>query len=310
MSSHYICPADQAALVDSEHGLVCARCGAVYPVVGGVPILIDDANSVFSRSDYLSEAVYEGASYGSDTDRTAGWRRAYRRFAHALSNSAVFLPHLDADAAVARMRALKPGGSLLVVGSGDTGYGGDGVTYTDVAFGRNVTCIADAHSLPFPDAHFDGVLMVAVLEHVADPVRCVDEVRRVLRPDGHVYAVTPFLQPVHMGAHDFTRFTYLGHRRLFRWFAEVEGGAVLGPATSLAFALQHVLLCVSDRHAVRRVMRLLGLMVAVPIKQLDRLFARRAGALDAAAGVYLFGRLRAQPYTDKEIIAMYRGAQR
>ena len=87
-------------------------------------------------------------------------------------------------------------------------------------FGRPYPILlGNAETLPFPDASFDLVIAVAVLEHVADPFRCVAEMRRVLAPSGHVYAVTPFLQPVHMGAYDFTRFTPIGHRRLFRWHA-------------------------------------------------------------------------------------------
>ena len=55
----------------------------------------------------------------------------------------------------------------------------------------------------------------------------------VYKDDGLVYADTPFMQQVHMGRYDFTRFTYLGHRRLFRKFEEIDSGAVSGPAMAL-----------------------------------------------------------------------------
>ncbi len=84
------------------------------------------------------------------------------------------------------------------------------------------------------DESFDGVICQAVLEHVLDPYRCVEEIHRVLRPNGLVYAETPFMQQVHGGTHDFTRFTHLGHRRLFRKFAEVDSGVVCGPGMALA----------------------------------------------------------------------------
>jgi SAM-dependent methyltransferase len=48
--------------------------------------------------------------------------------------------------------------------------------------------------LPFADACFDGVILKDLLEHVADPVALVREVRRVLRPGGLVFASSPDAQ--------------------------------------------------------------------------------------------------------------------
>ena len=51
--------------------------------------------------------------------------------------------------------------------------------------GRDVTLVqAPAEALPFPDGSFDWVVSLAVLCTVDDPARALDEVRRVLRPDG------------------------------------------------------------------------------------------------------------------------------
>ncbi|HEX2092014.1 MAG TPA: class I SAM-dependent methyltransferase [Longimicrobiaceae bacterium] len=48
-----------------------------------------------------------------------------------------------------------------------------------------------AESLPFPDSSFDLVVLDNVLEHVQDQERTLSEIRRVLRPDGILYLVTP-----------------------------------------------------------------------------------------------------------------------
>ena len=70
--------------------MACAACGAVYPIVRGVPVLINDANSVFRVSDYLGTEAYQGASgYRGAADRTGGLRRAYRGFARRLSEAEV-----------------------------------------------------------------------------------------------------------------------------------------------------------------------------------------------------------------------------
>lgn len=46
-------------------------------------------------------------------------------------------------------------------------------------------------ALPYPDAMFDIVVLDNVLEHVQDRERTLDEIRRVLRPGGILYLVTP-----------------------------------------------------------------------------------------------------------------------
>jgi ubiquinone/menaquinone biosynthesis C-methylase UbiE len=49
---------------------------------------------------------------------------------------------------------------------------------------------SDAQAIPFADASFDGVIANHMLYHVPDIPRALDEVRRVLKPDGRFYAAT------------------------------------------------------------------------------------------------------------------------
>jgi SAM-dependent methyltransferase len=52
--------------------------------------------------------------------------------------------------------------------------------------------VADCQErLPFNDAYFDRVLAVHVLEHLPDLPRALDEIQRVLAPDGRFHAVIP-----------------------------------------------------------------------------------------------------------------------
>jgi SAM-dependent methyltransferase len=50
---------------------------------------------------------------------------------------------------------------------------------------------ADAQSMPFGDAAFDGICAVNVLEHVPNPARLAEEAWRVLGAGGRFLAVTP-----------------------------------------------------------------------------------------------------------------------
>jgi SAM-dependent methyltransferase len=58
------------------------------------------------------------------------------------------------------------------------------------ADGNPLVC-ADGMELPFNDAIFDVVLLIALLEHVRQPERVIDETWRVLKPGGEVAIVVP-----------------------------------------------------------------------------------------------------------------------
>jgi 2-polyprenyl-3-methyl-5-hydroxy-6-metoxy-1,4-benzoquinol methylase len=51
--------------------------------------------------------------------------------------------------------------------------------------------IGTAEALPFPDACFDTVVSIEVVEHLKQPDLFFKEAARVLRPDGHLIVQTP-----------------------------------------------------------------------------------------------------------------------
>jgi SAM-dependent methyltransferase len=182
---------------------------------------------------------------------------------------------------------------ILVVGGGAVGgwmqaiYGDSGVEIvgTDVYASVHTTIVADGHMLPFKDGSFDIVIAQAVLEHVLEPQRVVDEIHRVLRPDGFVYAETPFIQQVHEGAYDFTRFTRSGHRWLFRRFHELEAISVGGAGGALMWSIRHYFLAsgLSTKAA------LFLTLPFVPLRFMQR-FARPQANADGALGHCFMGR--------------------
>lgn len=76
---------------------------------------------------------------------------------------------------------------------------------------RHVDVFADLSTpLPFPDGCADTVTVFKVLEHLPEPGLFLAECFRVLRPDGHVVILVPFLHPVHEAPHDYYRYTRFG----------------------------------------------------------------------------------------------------
>jgi ubiquinone/menaquinone biosynthesis C-methylase UbiE len=57
-------------------------------------------------------------------------------------------------------------------------------------FGVDVRQANIEQSIPFPDNHFDIVVMWDVIEHLVNPVQGLKEVYRVLRPGGYVFIST------------------------------------------------------------------------------------------------------------------------
>jgi SAM-dependent methyltransferase len=205
---------------------------------------------------------------------------------------------------------------VLVIGGSISGVGLEGLTSnssielvsTDVSFGPLTTIICDAHDIPFADGTFDGVIAQATLEHVVDPYRCVDEIVRVLKPRGLVYAETPFIQQVHMGAYDFTRFTHSGHRRLFRHFSEISSGPICGPGMALAWSYQYFLLSFVTSRWLRGLARAFCSLTAFYLKYADPFLMKKKGAIDSASGFYFMGRKEEQIFADRDLVGYYRGA--
>lgn len=56
--------------------------------------------------------------------------------------------------------------------------------------------IGDIQALPFPDNSFDAIVAGEVIEHVDDPDKALQEIRRVLRPNGALVASTPDCHPI------------------------------------------------------------------------------------------------------------------
>src|SRR5207249_4985267 len=80
----------------------------------------------------------------------------------------------------------------------------------DVLAGPGLGLVADGHALPLADKSVAAVLLMEVLEHVAEPTRLVRECARVLASGGHLCVTAPQYHITHHHPGDFFRYTRQG----------------------------------------------------------------------------------------------------
>jgi SAM-dependent methyltransferase len=277
-------------------------------VVAGVPILLTADHPARQRAA------------GAPAPALRWPRRVLRDLRRALPHST---RSIGTAARFARLRDLllqqtgRP--VILVVGGGVLGHGMDEIVSdarlrfieTDIYLGPRTEVVCDAHDLPFTSRAFDGVIVQAVLEHVMDPPRVVSEIHRVLKDGGYVYSEVPFMQQVHEGAYDVTRFTLVGHRRLFRCFDEIGLGVLAGPGTAMLWALRYFARAIPrrSRHA-SNILDALVLLGFFWLKYADDVLMDHAGSVDAASATWFLGTKRATAVSDESVVAGYSGALR
>lgn len=88
----------------------------------------------------------------------------------------------------------------------------------DIQEGRGVDRIEDLHDLTFEDDSIGTIICLETLEHVADPLRAVEEMHRVLRPGGVLAISSLMFFPIHAHPWDYWRFTPEGFALLLRPF--------------------------------------------------------------------------------------------
>ncbi len=79
--------------------------------------------------------------------------------------------------------------------------------------------VSDITAIPEPDASFDAVMCIEVLEHLPDPVAALRELSRLLKQGGTLILTAPFCSLTHLAPYFFA--TGLSRYWYERWLPEV-----------------------------------------------------------------------------------------
>jgi uncharacterized protein YbaR (Trm112 family) len=305
MQQKLICPSTKAKLQKNGEYLESTVDPTIrYPIIDGVPVLIDDEKSLFLIDDFKLK-------------RNTTFNLKQNKIKQILKG---FIPKISVNIKAEKnyntiCDMLPSNSKILIIGGSIKGQGMDSIysnesfdiVSSDVSFGAYTTLICDAHDIPFDDEVFDCVIVQAVLEHVLEPQRCVSEIHRVLKHSGLVYAETAFMQQVHMKQFDFTRFTHLGHRRLFRYFEEICSGPVGGPGMALAWSYSHFLRSFAFNRITSKFLVGFARMTSFFFKYFDYYLIDKPGSFDAASGLFFMGTKSTKALSDRDLIKQFKG---
>src|SRR6476659_9708686 len=152
------CPRCRSPLTLRGDLYVCSgeECGRSYPLAsGGIPVLIDEDQSVFSIATFVAQRP-------TFFHRLGPVASFLRRFvpeigANLRSKRNYRTLHDRLAAAGVKPRVLVLGGSILGEGMEALDSSALEVVESDVALGPRTRLICDAHSIPFADGSFDAV---------------------------------------------------------------------------------------------------------------------------------------------------------
>ena len=292
----------------------CQLPKKIFPIINKKPILIPfDLEDCILEDSYSTNFINFGSKKRNNSNIKMKIKKIIKDIVYGKNIKTIKNYKYLAD-------RLKKDSKILIIGGGTIGSGAENFFYLckkksikidsiDIYYSQNVTAIADAHYLPFENKSYELVIIQAVLEHVINPARVVDEIYRILSNNGIVYAETPFMQCVHEGPYDFTRFSHSGHRWLFRKFQEISSGAHHGAFSSSLFILSYAISGLMRSNEIGILIRILFTRLS---KFLDFINDNKSN-IDVACGTYFLG-IKSKNYLNQKkpikIGTFYKGAQK
>jgi len=179
----------------------------------------------------------------------------------------------------------------LNIGSGNSLISSD-IYNVDIFAYDNVDVVCDIENLPFTDNSVDTILNIAVLEHMPNPQKVLDEIYRVLKPNGVIYTAFPFMQGFHASPYDFTRVTEEGIKVLHKRFEQIDVKPFGGPTSGFLWVLQEwiAILFSFGSKRLHLIIYLTIMVLTFPLKYLDFFLIKHPMAKNISSGFIFIGK--------------------
>lgn len=255
--------------------LKCLECGKQYEERDGVPIFIDDveigAVLQHQRKPNLLKRVLRFLKPPHHSVYFKNLRSSHEEGPELEE----FLANFSNDD--------------VVINVGSLSQKIKGVYNLDISYYPNIDIVADAHTMPFKNDSLDGVIIKNVFEHLKDPAKVREELKRVVKPGGRIYAKVPFMQPFHAVPDDYQRYSINGLHEFFKDFDILEEGISVGPSSALAWFLREYLAILFSFNSEKAYKLWRGFFsyFTAPMKYFDVFFRKRKEAHRLASAFYL-----------------------
>ena len=90
------------------------------------------------------------------------------------------------------------------------------IVCVDIKHTEKVHVVCDAMSLPLKKSSFDGIICVNSLYYCSNPFMTIKEFSSILRKNGKLVLIMPFMYPIHDAPEDKYRFTEYGIKELLK----------------------------------------------------------------------------------------------
>jgi len=179
------CPECMGTFNIEQNKLSCNNCSNVIPVVDGIPRFEKNITKPLIEFD---ETLYH------DPTKWSKWRKL---------NVDFILEHLDKlpcesfglDLGAGRRPFSQKLSRLVILSVDQVPYNG-------------INLITDIDSkLPINNNVFDFIVLSNLLNHIKNPIDMLSECYRILKPNGILIGVTPFIKKIQNSPSDFYRYT-------------------------------------------------------------------------------------------------------
>ena len=266
--------------------LCCPSCGT------DINSVINSCAKCGQRFYYEDDRIYFTSFNTKEANNLFFKIKHFLKFRTSLYDSMVnvFGPVFTLPMKLSLNRFLKkyktsPNQVIVNIGSGNTKLV-KGIINLDIIDYKNVNIVSDIEQLPFLDHSIDILINIAVLEHVRNPERVVEEMYRVLKHGGIIYSYIPFLQPFHASPFDYKRYSSEGIKNLYNEFEFISLKPTAGPMSALLWIFQEWLSMIFS-FGIKPLYYLLCLffmLLTFPIKILDLFLVYHPMAKNIASG--------------------------